>query len=197
MRNMAWLALILCAGCGDSSSGQDLSVTEDMTAVPDLSVVDLRVASDMAMAPICAPTIDRGDAGASMYFMCGGNSCAADEYCCVGSGSGCAKCCTGFAVQCQEPLHCGGFPCCLTVTNIVSMPTPRDVTCETTATGCPPELQFATGTLKTRLCKVDADCTRGAPATPLNQCCTGMMGGQSQRFCLNSALAMMGGVTCP
>jgi hypothetical protein len=189
---MAWLALILCAGCGDSSSGQDLSVPEDMTAVPDQSVVDLRVASDMAMAPICAPTIDRGDAGASMQFMCGASACAVNEYCCaVGTTPGsCKQCCAGgeLPVQCSQPVHCGGKPCCVTFMGT----TPRDITCQQNQTDFVPD--FFGG--RTRACVTNADCTAGAPSTSFNLCCDAPQGA---KICGNAMLEQLSGgmVNCP
>jgi len=190
--------LTLIAGCGEGSDAPDLAAP-DMTAIPDMTVNDLKPPPDLFTPPICAPTADRGDAGASMYFMCGGMACAANQYCCAtGVGGGgtptgtCNTCCQGanvLPVQCSHPGHCGEKPCCVTLEGM----TPHDVSCKTSNSECPPMVSLTGGTSQTRGCRTNADCTIGAPGTMLNECCTVM----GQKSCLNSQLAGFIGATCP
>jgi hypothetical protein len=78
---------------------------------------------------------------------------------------------------------------------------PKTIFCTQKPTDCPPQITqpLPTPMGQTRLCHVNADCTRNAQGTMLDTCCTGMFMGQSAQFCFNQMYAgfTMGAVTCP
>jgi hypothetical protein len=127
-------------------------------------------------------------------FMCGATTCGPGTTCCVRMGDGgttatCETSCAGLTVECQGPQHCGGNPCCLTLSSQM----PQSIACTNAQTACPPNLDVM-GNGMTRLCNVDGDCTAGASSTSYPDCCTV----NNQRFCFNKQfVGFVPGATCP
>jgi len=128
-------------------------------------------------------------------FLCGTAWCTGGTVCCVtGMTPTCSTSCAdgGFVAQCKGPEHCGGNPCCITVSSGFTV---HDVTCGTAPTDCPPNINAQTGAGQDRACHVDGDCTSGAPNTNLPDCCTNTS--TQQHICFNKQLVgVVSGFTC-
>ena len=192
----SFLVLLLCS-CGSDNGlmntgdgGHDLAGTHPAD-LSSQSGNDLAGSTDMAMT-------FTADAGIS----CGAMTCMSPNVCCVTGGAGgvttsCMPSCPdgGATVSCSGPEFCMGNPCCATITNMSI----AGVMCTAAMTDCPGMLNFTTGSGDTRLCHVDADCTRSNTGTTFTNCCTFMQGGQTAHGCFDPAFAALSGgrVTCP
>jgi hypothetical protein len=183
-QTLALCALLLAAGCGDdTNAGPDMSAPLDMTAGPDMA---MRVPDGVS---------------------CGTMNCAIGQSCCVQpSGMTATQMCIapngacpgGGVLACDGPEDCStGNPyCCATVKFTQGGPdagagnvTGGDSMCTMTC-----DASFTPGSLKTRLCKVDSDCTglNILGQVNLDKCCSTTMA-PGKHFCA----APFMGITCP
>jgi hypothetical protein len=178
--------LFVLAACG----GNTPSSTPDLKAgiQPDLRepLPDLRPAiTDLATGR-----------ATSDGFLCGSQSCSGGSLCCVtGTTPTCASSCPdgGFVAQCRSPDDCGGNPCCVNVDPGYVI---HNVSCTDSPTACPPAINVSNGSGQERGCRVDSDCTSGAPSTMLPDCCTNT--GTMQHTCFNKLyVGLVMGFTCP
>ncbi len=193
-QTIALCALVLVAGCGD-----------DNNAGPDMSMPDLSPAADLAV---------RTPDG----VVCGGMTCSVGQSCCVmasGTMTTSTSCiasggnCTGGAVlACDGPEDCAGAQfCCGTIAFTggldpdagAPMFNGGNSTCQA---ACDANLTPGSGatptTVKTRLCKVDSDCTGLSIAggtVSLDKCCSSTQA-PGLHFCA-ATFGGLAGITCP
>lgn len=203
------IALLICLGLvtASCSGGENsLPVTpKDMAMTPpDLAVVlDLAILPDIAK-PILDLSQPLGPTDAN-GVACGMMTCAVGQQCCVTAmgmqvSAMCQPQCDTDAgqvvVACDGPEDCpGGNPCCGKFSaNGMTM---GAVACGAQPTDCPPMVDIQSRSGNTRLCHVDADCTRNAPNTQLPQCCSVKQNGVTVHVCLSQIIAGFIGGSCP
>jgi hypothetical protein len=148
--------------------------------------------SDLSVAHVPADMSSGGNGG----FVCGAQTCGAGTQCCVvGTTPMCSSSCPdgGFVASCSQPSECStGSACCLTATA-----TPfgvESVACKPVAS-CVPSYNVLSGTILTRACVADSDCTdNNTNHTMFGSCCTEATTGR--KACFSKTLAG-NGWTCP
>lgn len=183
-QTIALCALLLAgAGCGDDNNGG-----------PDMSMPDLAVGADLAV---------RTPDGVA----CGGMTCSVGQSCCVmasgqmttsttciGAGGNCNG---GAVLACDGPEDCGSGMqyCCGTIQFSGGTPDGGAVMFGGGNSSCTGscDFTFQQGSVKTRLCHADVDCTGlSAFGMNLDKCCS-----STQAPGLHFCAAALAGITCP
>jgi hypothetical protein len=189
-------ALLLVAGCGDDTAGggPDMSMPADLTVGPDIAV---RMPDGVACGTATCPT------GQSCCVMASGTSTTGAT--CIAAGGNCTG---GAVLACDGPEDCSSSMqfCCGTIKLTGSLTGDADAgapmfnggnascaaTCDASFT---PGSGSTPTTVKTRLCKIDDDCTGLSigGVVGLNKCCSSTQA-PGLHFC---AAALGAGITCP